>query len=67
MKTKKIKITTVLLGIMLVAFLSCTKDDSATTPTTLDPGNEPNFTIVTNNEGVLTNYNRKVVVFGVDI
>jgi len=74
MKTKTFKITTVMLGVVLIGFLSCNKDDSITTPpttspttSTISPGNDPNFTIVANNDGVLTNYNRKVVVFGVDI
>lgn len=29
--------------------------------------NDPNFTIVANNDGILPQYNRKVVVFGIDI
>jgi hypothetical protein len=38
-----------------------------TTITEINPGNDPNFTIVPNNDGVLPSYNRKVVVFGIDI
>lgn len=34
---------------------------------TIDPGNDPNFTIVPNNDGELKKYNRKVVVFDIPI
>lgn len=33
----------------------------------IDEGNDPNFKIVANDDGVLKNYNRKVVVFGIPI
>ena len=61
----------VLITISALNFTSCSKDDIATptdpTGGTINPGNDPNFTIVANNDGVLSNFNRKVVVFGVDI
>ena len=64
-------ITFLVLSITLLSCVSCSKDDDGNTnPPTgeiIDPGNDPNFTIVANNDGVLTNFNRKVVVFGVDI
>lgn len=54
----------------LLIFSACQKDETITptTPTTeISPGNDPNFTIVANNDGILSNFNRKVVVFGIDI
>ncbi|MEL6672428.1 MAG: hypothetical protein AAFR61_09555 [Bacteroidota bacterium] len=33
----------------------------------IDPGNDPHFTIVANEDRILKKYNRKVVVFGIDI
>lgn len=61
------------LAIIALAFscASCSKDDApvSNSPgnTSIDPGNDPNFTIVVNNDGILSNFNRKVVVFGIDI
>lgn len=46
--------------------LSCSKDN-VTTTTEVEPGNDPNFTIVANTDGILKSFNRKVVVFGIDI
>ncbi|MEL7022086.1 MAG: hypothetical protein AAGK47_10785 [Bacteroidota bacterium] len=34
---------------------------------TVDAGNDPNFTIIANTDGVLKGFDRKVVVFGIDI
>ncbi|WP_299883533.1 hypothetical protein [uncultured Lacinutrix sp.] len=58
-----------LLTITVLSCASCSKDDSPITnpTTTINPGSDPNFTIVANNDGVLSNFNRKVVVFGIDI
>ncbi|NQY06129.1 MAG: hypothetical protein HRT68_08095, partial [Flavobacteriaceae bacterium] len=54
-------------------FLSCNScsndDNNSTNPTgTINPGNDPNFTIVenTDNNG-LSSFNRKVEVFGIPI
>ncbi len=55
-----------LIIITLLSCTSCSKDDSSTN-TIINGGNDPNFTIVANNDGVLSSYNRKVVVFGIDI
>ena len=60
----------VLITITALSLVSCSKDDgNTTTPPigTIDPGNDPNFTIVANNDGILSAANRKVVVFGIDI
>ena len=53
--------------VFLLTFIACEKDDIATPTTEISPGDDPNFTIVANNDGILSNFNRKVVVFGIDI
>lgn len=61
-------ITTVITGCVS----SSKKKGSTTTATTensqvINEGNDPNFKIVANSDAGLTNFNRKVVVFGIDI
>lgn len=53
--------------VLLLIFAACKKDNTVSPTTEISPGNDPNFTIVANNDGILSNFNRKVVVFGVDI
>jgi hypothetical protein len=57
------------IAIIAISFASFTNgDDTTTTITTeINPGNDANFIIVANADGVLSNFNRKVVVFGIDI
>lgn len=62
---KKIKMMIPL--IILLLFASCKKDEVTTTPSTINMGNDPNFTIVTNDDGVLSDFTRKVEVFGIKI
>ncbi|WP_299159241.1 hypothetical protein [uncultured Tenacibaculum sp.] len=66
---KKFKL--ILSSILLTSIMSCSSDDNTTTtPATgsIDPGNDPNFIIVANSESsTLPTFNRKVIVFGVDI
>jgi len=52
-----------ILGIIVI-FTSCKND---TKLTVIASGNDPNFTIVAHSDKGLTNFNRKVVVFGIDI
>ena len=62
------KSSTILLLALL--FLSaCSKDSDATTNSgaQINEGNDPNFKIVVNSDSELSNFNRKVVVFGVDV
>jgi len=67
MKTIKV-LAQLTLAVIMCSCASCSNDDTITTPNTgINPGNDPNFTIVANNDGVLSSYNRKVVVFGIDI
>ena len=56
-----------LLFVLIIA--SCSKNEDSITKgeTTINPGNDPNFTIIKNTDAGLTNFNRKVVVFGIDI
>ncbi|WCO02594.1 hypothetical protein [Psychroserpens ponticola] len=62
---KKANQLIVLIGIIICQ--SCSTDDGTST-STINPGNDPNFTIVANSESsTLPTFNRKVIVFGVDI
>lgn len=66
-------IVLLMVGITTFSCISCSNDDNnitTTTPTTpsgINSGTDPNFTIVANSDAGLTNFNRKVVVFGIDI
>lgn len=65
-------IFTTMLAVVMLSCLNCSKDDDATqtnsTPTAeINPGNDPNFTIVANTDAGFSSFNRKVVVFGIDI
>ena len=73
---KIIKLITISMhAICMIGSLSCTSDDTAdvvipqTNPTTatIEPGNDPNFTIVENTDSGFTAANRKVVVFGLNV
>ncbi|APD06998.1 hypothetical protein UJ101_01482 [Flavobacteriaceae bacterium UJ101] len=51
-------------------FFACSNDDdnsTTTSPSTINPGNDPNFTIVANSDPGYTAANRKVEVFGIPI
>ena len=50
---------------ILILFIACQEKNE--TPTIIDEGNDPNFKIVANNDGVLNSFNRKVVVFDIEI
>jgi len=51
---------------VIITFSSCKKDDE-TNPSAISSGNDPNFTIVTHSDEGFSSFNRKVVVFGIDI
>ncbi|MFA8433591.1 MAG: hypothetical protein ACEPOZ_03645 [Marinifilaceae bacterium] len=51
---------------LLLFMAGCHKDDSST-PTSVKSGNDPNFKIEANKEGVLTTFSKKVEVFGIKI
>ncbi|MGH1385167.1 hypothetical protein [Kordia sp.] len=63
-----------LLATITISCISCSNDDNTitTTPTTptpsgINPGTDPNFTIVANSDAGFASFNRKVEVFGIDI
>ena len=49
----------------IMAFICCDKNEA--TSSVISPGNDPNFTIVSHTDEGFTSFNRKVVVFGIDI
>ena len=53
------------LFVLYIILFSCNNSDSNTT--FVDPGNDPNFTIISHNDAGFTATNRKVVVFGIPI
>jgi hypothetical protein len=59
------KIVFVLL--VFTSAIACSKSDNTVEKKTIEPGNDPNFTIVANTDNQLQACNRKVVVFGIDI
>ncbi|MEL7219738.1 MAG: hypothetical protein AAGJ93_00385 [Bacteroidota bacterium] len=56
-----------LLPFLLLFSFACDDDDITTPSTTINAGNDPNFSIVANEDGVLSSFNRKVEVFGISI
>ena len=62
----KIKLIT---GLFLTFFFlqGCGNDDGVNPESEINPGSDPNFTIVANSDAGLASFNRKVVVFGIDI
>ena len=61
------KLLNMFFPLILLTVLACSKNDDTTPTVEIAPGNDPNFTIVANNDGILSSFNRKVVVFGIDI
>ena len=53
----------IFLFLIITLTISCKKDNLGP----VEAGNDPNFKIVANEDGILNKYNRKVVVFGIDI
>lgn len=61
------KIIKLFSSIATILFAMSCGDDTVTPSENIDPGNDPNFTIVAHSDSGLTKANRKVVVFGIDI
>lgn len=61
-KTRYMKTIAILSFSSFLLLGACRKDNGP-----IDSGSDPNFTIVANEDGILKRYNRKVVVFGIDI
>lgn len=60
-------VLTLIFAFVILGCVSCSKDDDVTNTTEVEPGNDPNFTIVANTDSGLNGFNRKVQVFGIDI
>lgn len=63
----KFKLVTSLLFLIFGMLQGCGSDDGMMISEEIDPGNDPNFTIIGHNDPGLSSFNRKVVVFGIDI
>ena len=61
MINKILLIKTIVVSLLIIT--SCKKDDNIP----INAGNDPNFTIVTHSDNGFSSFNRKVVVFGIDI
>lgn len=60
--------TLIAVSLTALSCISCSSNDTTGGNSgIIAPGNDPNFTIVANSDAGLTNFNRKVVVFGIDI
>jgi len=67
MKKVSIYVVVSVLSVVMLC-VACSKDNDTNVVTeTVDPGNDPNFTIVANSDNGFTGFNRKVEVFGVPI
>lgn len=68
MKYIKILSKLLLFSIVLTNFTSCIINDNIKDNSVLiDPGNDPNFIIVVNNDNQFKDFNRKIVVFDIPI
>ena len=61
------KISLMIYPMMILFFLFGCKKDPVNPQLPINEGNDPNFKIVANDDGVLNSFNRKVEVFGVKI
>ena len=54
--------------ITLISVIACSRNNiNSTLNTKISAGNDPNFNIIKNDDSELASFNRKVVVFGIDI
>ncbi|CAM1342242.1 hypothetical protein [Tenacibaculum amylolyticum] len=71
MKKVTANIVMVVIAFISIGCLSCSKNDEVvgggTNSGTINEGNDPNFKIVANTDAGMSAFNRKVVVFGIDI
>lgn len=67
MKKKVIQISIILLISILAAGASSCNDDDNSVSAAVNPGNDPNFTIVANSDAGLETFNKKVLVFNIPI
>lgn len=64
---RKMKKSMNLILILTTVLFACNNDSDTTPSANIDGGNDPNFTIVANSDAGLLSFNRKVVVFDIDI
>jgi len=64
---KLFSVAMLVLTITVGAIASCSSNKNSTPSGPIDPGTDPNFTIVANSDAGFTAANRKVVVFGIPI
>lgn len=67
---KMMSLTLIMASIAAISCISCSSNDTMTpggNNGVIEPGNDPNFTIVANSNVGFTNFNRKVVVFDIPI
>ncbi|QMU65774.1 MAG: hypothetical protein GKR88_16840 [Flavobacteriaceae bacterium] len=70
MKKSMRLLSVVISAITLISYISCSSNDNTNVGGnngTINPGNDPNFTIVANSDIGFTNFNRKVMVFDIPI
>lgn len=71
MKKVTTNIVMVVIAFVSISWLSCSKNDEVvgggTNSGTINEGNDPNFKIVANTDAGMSAFNKKVVVFGIDI
>ncbi len=56
-----------IIALSILTMVACSKNGITTNPTTISPGKDPNFTIITHTDAGFTATNRKVEVFGIPI
>ena len=67
-KKRLMKLSKMVFPIILLMFLASCQDDDDNNPTTpVNTGNDPNFSIVANDDGELNAFTKKVEVFGIKI
>ncbi|PKH50045.1 hypothetical protein CXF68_04695 [Tenacibaculum sp. Bg11-29] len=64
---KLVNLSALITLIVTFGCASCSKNDDVILTNNVTQGNDPNFKIVANTDTGLTNFNRKVIVFGIDI
>lgn len=62
---KYIQLVIITLGVVVAT--SCSKNNNTLSTGSIDAGNDPNFKIIAHNDAGMSTFNRKVIVFGIDI
>ncbi|MEX6626816.1 hypothetical protein [Tenacibaculum salmonis] len=64
---KLMSLSVLVIAIITLGCISCSDNSDNITKGNINEGNDPNFKIVANTDVGLEKYNRKVIVFGIDI